>query len=92
MKVVLRAKAKNEKQRDEIYEVLGLIAEKEHIQVEERGELVIMKVCPQGTLECREQGGEICISADTTLGGPGFMPAAYAYWTGWPKNARHPVR
>lgn len=72
MKVVLRAKAKSEKQRDEIYEVLGLIAEKEHIQVEERGELVIMKVCPQGTLECREQGGEICISADTTLGGPGF--------------------
>ena len=37
MKVVLRAKAKNEKQRNEIYEVLGLIAEKEHIQVEERG-------------------------------------------------------
>ena len=72
MKVMLRARAETEKQKNEIYEVMGLIAEKEHLQIEERQDRVIVKACPQGTLECWEQGGEIRIHADTTLGGPGF--------------------
>lgn len=36
MKVMLRARAETEKQKNEIYEVMGLIAEKEHLQIEER--------------------------------------------------------
>ena len=53
MKVMLRARAETEKQKNEIYEVMGLIAEKEHLQIEERQDRVIVKACPQGTLESR---------------------------------------
>ena len=56
MKVSLRAKIKDEKQRNDFYEVLKLICDQEKLQLEERGEGVVVEICPQGMIECREDG------------------------------------
>lgn len=59
MKVSLRAKIKDEKQRNDFYEVLKLICDQEKLQLEERGECVVVEICPQGMIECREDEGSI---------------------------------
>lgn len=72
MQVTLRAICKDEKQKNEFYEVLKLICDQEKLQIEERGERVVIDVCPQGTIECLENGNVIHMEAHTSHGGPGF--------------------
>lgn len=72
MKVSLRAKIKDEKQRNDFYEVLKLICDQEKLQLEERGECVVVEICPQGVIECREDEGSIRMETHTSHAGPGF--------------------
>lgn len=72
MKTTLRASNLSEKQIEEIYAVLRLICEQEKLQLEERGDRVVVEVCPQGTIECVQTGDRMTIEAHTSHGGPGF--------------------
>ena len=72
MKTTLRAANLSEKQIEEIYTVLSLICKQEKLQLEERGDRVVIEICPQGNMECVQEGSHMIIEAHTSHGGPGF--------------------
>ena len=72
MFVQLICKNRNEKEKDEIYEVLGLLCQREHIQIEDKGDTVEIYACPQGTIKAVENEEELILSASTRHAGPGF--------------------
>lgn len=72
MKAELRAIAANEKQRNEVYEIIRLICDQEKLQLEERGDTIVIEVCPQGSILCTQQEDVITLKAHTNHGGPGF--------------------
>lgn len=72
MEVVLNAAIKDEKQKNELYEVLHLISKQEKLQLEEQGDRVVLSICPQGRIECVEEGNRMRLYAHTMHGGPGF--------------------
>ncbi len=72
MQVTLKMTCENEKQKTDVYEVIHLICNQEKLQLEERGDRVVIEICPQGKIECVEQNDQICLEAHTSHGGPGF--------------------
>ena len=47
---------RNEQEKNEIYQVLGLLCKREQIQIEERLDCVEILVCPQGKIQVTEKG------------------------------------
>lgn len=45
MYVSMICKDRNEKEKNELYQVLGLLAQREQVQIEDRGDVVEMIVC-----------------------------------------------
>ena len=72
MFVQLFCKDRNQKEKDELYQVLGAIAHRENVQIEERGDVVEMEVCPQGKIIVHEEDREVILSANTRHAGAGF--------------------
>ena len=68
MKTTLRAANLSEKQIEEIYTVLSLICKQEKLQLEERGDRVVIEICPQGNMECVQEGSHMVIGAHTSHG------------------------
>ena len=60
------------KKKNELYQVLGAIAHRENIQIEERGDVVEIDVCPQGKIIVHEEDREVILSANTRHAGAGF--------------------
>ena len=56
MFVQMICKDRNEKEMNELYEVLGLIARREEVQIEDRYDHVDILVCPQGKIVVTEEG------------------------------------
>ena len=54
MYVSMICKDRNEKEKNELYQVLGLLAQREQVQIEDRGDVVEMIVCPQGKIVISE--------------------------------------
>ena len=63
---------RNEKEMNELYEVLGLIARREEVQIEDRYDHVDILVCPQGKIVVTEEDGDMVLRANTRHAGPGF--------------------
>lgn len=72
MFVQLFCKDRNQKEKDELYQVLGAIAHRENVQIEERGDVVEIDVCPQGKIIVHEEDREVILSANTRHAGAGF--------------------
>ncbi len=72
MFVQLICKDRNEKEKNEIYEVLGLLCQREGIQIEDKEDSVDIYVCPQGTIHVVEEDDAFILSANTRFAGPGF--------------------
>ncbi len=72
MFVQLLCKDRNQKEKDELYQVLAALAHREQLQIEERGDIVELDVCPQGKIQVSEEGRQVIMSANTRHGGPGF--------------------
>lgn len=72
MFVSMICKDRNEKEKNELYEVLGLIAQREQVQIEDRGDVVEMLVCPQGKIVVSEEEDDMIIHANTRHAGAGF--------------------
>lgn len=72
MFVQMTCKDRNEKEMNELYIVLGLLAKREEVQIEERQDRVDMLVCPQGKITITEEDGDMILRANTRHAGPGF--------------------
>ncbi|MGM9947386.1 hypothetical protein [Floccifex sp.] len=72
MFVQLFCRNRNEKQKNELYEVLGLLCQREAIQIEDKNDYVEIRVCPQGNIKVTEEGNSLILSATTRFAGPGF--------------------
>lgn len=72
MFVQLYCKDRNQKEKDEIYEVLAALCHRENIQIEERGDVVEIDVCTQGKIIVQEVENDVILSANTRHAGPGF--------------------
>lgn len=72
MKVIMQLSCESDKQKNDVYEVIKLIADQEKLQLEERDEHVVIDICPQGIIECKEDGNQVILTAHTSHGGPGF--------------------
>lgn len=72
MFVQLICKNRDQKEMDELYEVLGALCAREGVQIEDRGHDVEILVCPQGKISVVEDGKDMVLSANTRHGGPGF--------------------
>lgn len=72
MFVQLICKDRNEKEMNELYEVLGAICQREGIQIEDRGNQVEILACPQGKIIVTEQDETMVLSANTRHAGAGF--------------------
>ena len=62
----------SQKEMNELYEVLGLIARREEVQIEDRYDHVDILVCPQGKIVVTEEDGDMVLRANTRHAGPGF--------------------
>ncbi|MBQ0064837.1 MAG: hypothetical protein KBT48_03675 [Firmicutes bacterium] len=62
----------NEKKKNEIYEVLGALCQREQIQIEDTGDMVKISACPQGIIKVVEEDDNIVLSANTRYAGAGF--------------------
>lgn len=72
MFVQLICKDRNQKDMNELYEVLGALCHREGVQIEDKGDRVEILVCPQGKILVTENGREMELSASTRHAGPGF--------------------
>lgn len=72
MFVQLTCKNRNEKEMNELYEVLGLLCKREEVQIEDRIDRVEIIACPQGKIVVKEEDGDMVIRANTRHAGPGF--------------------
>ena len=72
MFVQLLCKDRNQKEKDELYQVLSALAHREQLQIEERGDIVELDVCPQGKIQVSEEDRQVVMYANTRHGGPGF--------------------
>ena len=62
----------NEKKKNEIYEVLGALCQREQIQIEEQADAVVITPCVQGKIYVTEDDHSITLTSSTRHGGPGF--------------------
>lgn len=72
MYVQLICKNRTNKEKDELYEVLGALALREQVQIEERGDMVEIDACPQGKIQVYEDGRDVILTSNTRHAGPGF--------------------
>lgn len=72
MYVQLICKDRNEKEMNELYEVLGALCEREGVQIEDRGSQVEILVCPQGKIVVTENDENLILTANTRHAGAGF--------------------
>lgn len=72
MFVQLICKDRNAKEMNDLYEVLGALAHREGIQIEDKGSHVEILACPQGKILVTEEDKEMVLSANTRHAGPGF--------------------
>ncbi len=72
MFVQLICRNKNEKQRNELYEVLAALCHREQIEIAEKADEVVIYACPQGHIKVTEEDDMVLISANTRHGGAGF--------------------
>lgn len=72
MYVQLICKDRTNKEKDELYEVLGALALREQVQIEERGDMVEIDACPQGKIQVYEDGRDVILTSNTRHAGPGF--------------------
>ena len=72
MYVQLICKDLNEKEMNELYEVLGALCEREGVQIEDRGASVEILVCPQGKIVVTEDDMTMVMTANTRHAGAGF--------------------
>lgn len=68
----LICKDRNEKEIEELYQIIGAICEREGVQVEDRGDAVEILVCPQGKIIVTEEDKELTLTANTRHAGAGF--------------------
>lgn len=69
----------NQKRKDELYQIMGALANREKMQIEEKGDEVCIYACPQGTIHITEDDDSIVIEANTRHGGPGFHAFAVEF-------------
>lgn len=72
MYVQLICKDRNEKEMNELYEVLGALCHREGVQIEDRGNQVEILVCPQGKILVTEEDMTMILTANTRHAGAGF--------------------
>ncbi len=72
MFVQLTCKNRNEKEMNELYEVLGLLCKREEVQIEDRIDRVEIIACPQGKIVVTEDDNDMIIRANTRHAGAGF--------------------
>jgi tetratricopeptide (TPR) repeat protein len=72
MYVQLICKDRNEKEMNELYEVLDAICHREGVQIEDRLDHVDILVCPQGKIVVTEEGKDMYLTANTRHAGAGF--------------------
>ncbi|MDO4663668.1 MAG: hypothetical protein Q4A59_02155 [Erysipelotrichaceae bacterium] len=72
MFVQLVCKNCNPDKKDEIYQTLGALSQREGVQIEDRGHAVEIFVCPQGKITVQEDENDVVLAANTRHGGPGF--------------------
>lgn len=72
MFVQLICKDRNEKEMNELYEVLAALCHREGIQIEDKGSHVEILACPQGKIVVTEEDGNMILSANTRHAGAGF--------------------
>ncbi len=72
MYVQLLCKDRNEKEMNELYEVLGALCQREGIQIEDRGASVEILACPQGKIVVTEDDKTMYLTANTRHAGAGF--------------------
>lgn len=72
MFVQLVCKDRNEKEMNELYEVLAALCHREGIQIEDRMDRVEILACPQGKILVTEEGKDLTLSASTRHAGAGF--------------------
>ena len=65
MYVQLLCKDRNEKEMNELYEVLGALCQREGIQIEDRGASVEILACPQGKIVVTEDDKTMYLTANT---------------------------
>ena len=65
-------KDRNEKEMNELYEVLAALCHREGIQIEDKGSHVEILACPQGKIVVTEEDGNMILSANTRHAGAGF--------------------
>ena len=72
MFVRMKCKECNQKRKNELYQVMGGLSEREKMQIEEVGEEVLIYACPEGTIHILEDEDQIIVEANTRHAGPGF--------------------
>lgn len=72
MFVQLICKDRNEKEMNELYEVLAALCHREGIQIEDKGSHVEILACPQGKIVVTEEDGNMILSANTRHAGAVF--------------------
>lgn len=72
MFVQLICKDRNEKEINELYEVLSALCQRENVQIEDHIDQVEISVCPQGKIVVKENDNELDLFANTRHAGAGF--------------------
>ena len=72
MFVQLICKDRNEKEINELYEVLSALCQRENVQIEDHIDQVEITVCPQGKIVVKENDNELDLFANTRHAGAGF--------------------
>lgn len=72
MEIVLEGKLEKEKDRESVTAFLQQICERHKIKSEDYDTLLMIEVCPEGSIECSYEGCFVSIAAQTNVAGPGF--------------------
>lgn len=68
----LICKDRNEKEINELYQVIAALCHRESVQIEDKIEQVEISVCPQGKIIIKEKDNEMDLFANTRHAGAGF--------------------
>ena len=79
MFVRMICKDRNEKEKNELYQVMGALCKREHMQIEEQGDRVVIYACVQGNIVITEEDNNVIIEANTRHGGAGFHAFAVEF-------------
>lgn len=79
MFVRMICKDRNEKEKNELYQVMGALCAREHMQIEEQADRVVIYACVQGNIVITEEDDDVIIEANTRHGGAGFHAFAVEF-------------